>query len=105
MKTKRIIALVLVLVLAFATTSVFVSAADVSDIQPRRGACPLCGTRLDEGLVNRVMYQDVPNCQFWIAAHQHQILGKYWEADCTNSMCTYVASNLLETITGCPYAF
>lgn len=105
MKAKKIISLLLVLALVSSVASMFVSAAETEDVQSRRAACPLCGTRLDEGLVHRVMYQDVPSCQYWFAAHQHQILGTYWEEDCTNPSCPYIGSDLLETKTGCPYAF
>lgn len=99
-KSKRILALVLVLALAFTSFAMFASADTAEEIQPK-AACPLCGTSLkitypQETTIVKAVCRSFPSI-----FHNHAITTYYVEEDCTSSSCPYYSFNRASSVDKC----
>lgn len=87
-KSKRILALVLVLALAFTSFAMLASADTAEGIQPRGISCPECGTWVDTRYEREFITQVwVGSCSNRSYGHYHNINNVYEVENCSN--CSY----------------
>lgn len=99
-KSKRILALVLVLALAFTSFAMFASADTAEEIQPRGMSCPECGTWINTKYVReRVAQVWVGSCDDRNYGHYHYINDVYDLRDCTN--CSYYSRSYVMSESVC----
>ncbi len=93
-KSKRILALVLVLALAFTSFAMLASASE-ADIEERRAySCPVCGTRMETTYEWRDdRYISVGSCGAISGTHTHTIQKQYRIEDCTSASCPYYSES------------
>lgn len=99
-RTKRILALVLVLAIAFTSFAMFASADTAEEIQPR-AACPLCGTSLRVKYPKETSIVDALCSRYPYTLHNHAITTYYVEEDCTSSSCPYYSFNKANSVNEC----
>lgn len=100
-KSKRILALVLVLALAFTSFAMFASASEAEDPLLRRASCPLCGSSLritypKSTSTETVLCSRIPN-----RAHLHLITIYNEEQDCSSSSCPYYSFYKIKSTNEC----
>lgn len=91
-KSKRILALVLVLALAFTSFAMLASASE-ADVEERRYDCPVCRTVLRRYTEYKIVSQTYTTCDYNPNLHLHVTREEYYIVDCPS--CDYVDSSTL----------
>lgn len=87
-RTKRILALVLVLALAFTSFAMLASASE-ADIEERDAySCPVCGTVLRHYTDEEVIWSVMTACMISTEMHAHKVKDIYNVDECPS--CDYV---------------
>lgn len=98
-KSKRILALVLVLALAFTSFAMFASASE-ADVEERDAySCPVCGTVLRHGFDQDIEWAIETTCPVSSSPHTHVLKNIYDVEECPS--CDYMSKTYSHQVLEC----